>query len=183
MKTLIIVTHPDIEHSMINKRWIEELSKYPDKFTIHELYKEYPHGNIDIKKEQELVESHDNLIFQFPLFNFSSPPLLKKWLDDVLVHGWAYGRERGDKLKGRKISLAVSAGIQKEDYQPDGKYYYTLEQILAPFKVLFQFYCHSDYRPFFVFYGAEKIPGEEYASTTEEIEKSVKDYLNFISGI
>jgi putative NADPH-quinone reductase len=27
MKTLIIVTHPDIEKSAINKRWIEELKK------------------------------------------------------------------------------------------------------------------------------------------------------------
>jgi len=25
MKTLIIVTHPNIEDSLINKRWIEEL--------------------------------------------------------------------------------------------------------------------------------------------------------------
>jgi putative NADPH-quinone reductase len=29
MKTLIIVTHPDIEKSAINKRWIEELKKSP----------------------------------------------------------------------------------------------------------------------------------------------------------
>ena len=40
MKTLVIVTHPDIEHSIINKRWIEELRKYPEEYTIHELYKE-----------------------------------------------------------------------------------------------------------------------------------------------
>ena len=28
MKTLIIVTHPHIEDSLINKRWIEELEDY-----------------------------------------------------------------------------------------------------------------------------------------------------------
>ena len=28
MKTLVIVAHPDIEKSRINKRWIEELEKY-----------------------------------------------------------------------------------------------------------------------------------------------------------
>ena len=78
METLIIVTHPDIEHSIINKRWIEELSKYPKEYTIHELYKEYPDGNIDVRREQILVESHQNLVFQFPIFNFSGPSLLKK---------------------------------------------------------------------------------------------------------
>ncbi len=29
MKTLVIVTHPNIEQSVINKRWIAELAKSP----------------------------------------------------------------------------------------------------------------------------------------------------------
>lgn len=28
MNTLIIVTHPNIEQSVVNKRWISELHKY-----------------------------------------------------------------------------------------------------------------------------------------------------------
>lgn len=36
MKTLVIVAHPDIEKSRINKRWVEELEKYPDEITVHE---------------------------------------------------------------------------------------------------------------------------------------------------
>lgn len=42
MKTLIIVTHPDIDHSLINKRWVEMLKEQPDKYSVHELYKAYP---------------------------------------------------------------------------------------------------------------------------------------------
>jgi putative NADPH-quinone reductase len=57
------------------------------------------------------------------------------------------------------------------------------EQLLTPFEITFRYYCHAEYRSFFAFYGAEKIPGEEYASTTEEIEKSARDYLNFILGL
>lgn len=37
MKTLVIVAHPDIEKSRINKRWIEELEKHSDEVTVHEL--------------------------------------------------------------------------------------------------------------------------------------------------
>ena len=51
MKTLIIVTHPHIEDSLINKRWIEEFEKYPELYTIHQLYKVYPDERIDVKKE------------------------------------------------------------------------------------------------------------------------------------
>ncbi|WP_308248920.1 NAD(P)H-dependent oxidoreductase [Streptococcus oralis] len=65
--------------------------------------------------------------------------MAKKWIDNVLIYGWSYGKNGGDKLQRRKIALAVSAGIQEKDYQPDGKYYYTLEQGLVPFKILFKF--------------------------------------------
>ena len=34
MKILVIVTHPDLNKSVINKRWVAELEKYP------EIYKE-----------------------------------------------------------------------------------------------------------------------------------------------
>ncbi len=36
-KTLVILVHPDIEKSVINKRWVEELQKYPDQYNIHNL--------------------------------------------------------------------------------------------------------------------------------------------------
>lgn len=183
MKTLIIAAHSDITKSVVNKRWIMELEKYPEKYTVHELSSSYPNGKIDVEKEQRLVEEHGNLILQFPIYWFSGPPILKKWLDEVLTYGWAYGRNGGDKLANRKIALAVTAGIRKEDYEENGRYRYTLEQLLAPYETTFRYYCHADYRSLFAFYSSEIIPGEEYTSTAEEIEKSAKDYLNFISGI
>jgi len=78
METLVILAHPIIEESKINKRWKQELLQYPDKITVHELYKEYPDGNINVEKEQKLLESYDNIIFQFPLYWYSYPSLLKK---------------------------------------------------------------------------------------------------------
>jgi Putative NADPH-quinone reductase (modulator of drug activity B) len=85
LKTLVIVAHPNIEASVINKRWVEELRKYPEKYTVHELYKVYPDEKIDVEKEQARVEAHDNLVFQFPIYWFNCPPLLNQWLDDVLA--------------------------------------------------------------------------------------------------
>lgn len=77
-KTLIIITHPDIENSVINKLWLQELEKYPDKFHIHQLHKVYPDQNFDIAAEQKLVEEHDHIIFQFPYYWYYGPALLKK---------------------------------------------------------------------------------------------------------
>lgn len=186
MKTLVVVTHPNIESSIINKRWVEELKKYPQNYTVHELYKEYPNCKIDVEKEQRLMELHQNLVLQFPIYWFNCPPLLKKWLDEVFTYGWAYGSNGGDKLKNRKVALAVSAGIREEDYSQAGRYGYTLDQVLVPFELTFQ-YCHAKYRSYFAFYGTEKEPGgseeEGNEASNNKLEKSAKDYLNFINSL
>ena len=36
---------------LIGKRWLAELRKYPDRFTVHELYAAYPDGKIDVAAE------------------------------------------------------------------------------------------------------------------------------------
>ncbi|WP_103997565.1 NAD(P)H-dependent oxidoreductase [Paenibacillus sp. UNC499MF] len=186
MKTLVIVAHPSLETSVINKRWIEELSKFPEKYTVHDLHKAYPDGKIDAEKEQRLIESHGSFVLQFPIYWFNCPPLLKKWLDDVLAYGWAYG-SGGDKLKNRKAALAVSAGIKREDYREEGRYRYTLEQLLAPFETTF-LYCEADYRSFFAHYGTENEPGENEPGHENEppgslLEKSAQNYINFIDHL
>lgn len=173
MKTLIIVIHPNMSESVINKRWIEELNKHPDKYQIHDLYKTYPDGIIDVNKEQQLIESFENIVFQFPLYWFSSPPLLKKWLDEVLTYGWAYGSKSNYKVGGKKIALAISAGIDEEDYSPTGKYRYSLNELTKPFEITFQ-YVKADYRFFYAYYGIEQNP------STKDIEGSVDGYINFL---
>ncbi|MFB5761425.1 NAD(P)H-dependent oxidoreductase [Paenibacillus medicaginis] len=187
MNTLVVVTHPNMEESVINKRWVEELHKQPEKYTVHELYKVYPDGNIDVEQEQQLIESHDHLVLQFPVYWFNCPPLLKKWLDDVFTYGWAYGSNGGDKLKNRKTALAVSAGAKKENYSEAGPYRYTLEQLLSPFETTFR-YCDADYRSFFAFYGTEgasgeNVPGAENEAPANKLDKSAQAYLNFIDSL
>lgn len=176
MKTLIIVIHPDPENSVINKRWMEELNKYPEKYTVRDLHHLYPDEKIDTEEEQRWLEAHDKIIFQFPFYWFNCPPLFKKWLDVVLTHGWAYGTDSPYKLTGKKIALSISVGINEEDYHSSGRYKYTLEQLTAPFELTFD-YIKADYRPLFAFYGAEHQPD------IERIEKSTLDYISFVEAL
>ncbi|SDD15205.1 Putative NADPH-quinone reductase (modulator of drug activity B) [Paenibacillus sp. UNCCL117] len=185
MKTLVIVTHPSIETSTINRRLVAELNKFPAKYTVHDLHKTYPDGNIDAMSEQRLVESHGNLVLQFPVFWFNCPPLLKKWLDEVLTYGWGYGSGNGNQMKNRKVALAVSTGISRKEYSPDGKYKYALTQLLAPFETTFH-YCHSDYRSFFAVYGKEGddvSTVEDNRPTTDVLDESAHEYLRFIDAM
>lgn len=176
MKTLIVITHPKLEESVVNKRWIEELKKYPERYIIHDLHKAYPNEEIDVDKEQRLLESVETVVFQFPFFWFNCPPLLKKWIDEVLTHGWAYGSNSGFKLSGKKIALAISAGIKDEDYQSSRRYKYTLQQLTSPFEITF-LYVKADYRPFYAFYAAE------YNPSSEEVAQSAKGYVDFLENL
>ncbi len=62
--------------------------------TVNQLYEEYPDFKIDVAKEQKLLLEHDNIVFQFPLYWYSFPAIMKQWLDYGFSHGIG-----GDKLK------------------------------------------------------------------------------------
>ena len=173
MKTLILVVHPHLNESLINKRWVEELQKHPDKYEVHRLYEAYPDGRIDVAAEQQLMERYERIVFQYPLYWFNCPPLFKTWLDEVLNNGWAYGSQSGYKMGGKKIALAITAGIDEHEYTASGKYRYTVEELTRPFELTFE-YVKADYRPPFVFYGIELNSSEEW------IEQSVPLYMKFL---
>ncbi|MFZ4875414.1 NAD(P)H-dependent oxidoreductase [Janthinobacterium sp. Mn2066] len=179
MKTLVIVVHPKIENSVVNQRWLQELSLYPEQFTIHHLHQAYPDGHIDVAKEQALVEAHGNVVLQFPMYWFNCPPLMKKWLDDVLAYGWAYGTG-GDAFKGRKVALGVTAGINQADFSPEGKWGHTLAQLLAPFEVTFN-YIQAEGRQLFAFYGAEY--GDAEPAYAERVQQSAVEYARFLTAL
>lgn len=176
MKTLVVVIHPDIKSSAVNKRWVEALNKYPDKYVVHQLYEVYPDEKIDVRAEQQLIEQYDKIVFQFPFYWFNCPPLLKKWLDEVLTYGWAYGSKSGYKVGGKKVALAISAGVDEHEYRQSERYKYTIEELTRPFELSFE-YVKADYRPLFAYYGIE------LNSSTGWIEKSVPQYLDFLDAL
>lgn len=181
MKTLIVVAHPEIHSSSVNKRWVDELDKHSDLFTVHNIYQCYPEGKIDVAKEQALVERHGALVLQFPLFWFNCPALLKQWLDEVFTYGWAFGSS-GDKLKGRKVALAVSAGIRVHDYSKEGRYGFTLEEVLRPFEMAMR-YVRADYQPFFAIYGDEGEQGAAYGWSQSELDNSAGEYIKYLINL
>lgn len=176
MKTLVTVIHPNIESSVVNKRWMEELNKFPEKYVVHQLYKAYPDEKIDVQAEQKLVEQYNKIVFQFPYYWFNCPPLFKKWMDEVLTHGWAYGSKSGYKVAGKKIALAISAGVDEHQYRASERYKYTLQELTRPFELSFE-YVKADYRPLFAYYGLELNASREW------VEKSVPLYLNFLDAL
>lgn len=71
----------------------------------------------DIRREQALLEQADLVIFQFPLWWYSIPALLKGYIDRVFSMGWAYGG--GQALVGKKVLVSMTTGAPDFAWTPD----------------------------------------------------------------
>lgn len=86
---LIIYAHPYPEKSLVNRAMLERVSSNPD-IVIRSLYDLYPDFNIDVEAEQKAVDQAQLLVLQHPMYWYSSPPLLKLWIDKVFKIGRAH---------------------------------------------------------------------------------------------
>ena len=77
----------------------------------------------------------------------------------------------------------MTAGIKKSDYCPQGRYHFSLREVLTPFELAFKYYFHADYRDFFAFYGAEETPGVDYVSSEDDLERGAKEYAEFLRNL
>ena len=82
-KIAILFFHPTFHKSRINKALLKSLDDI-EGITFRNMYNLYPDFYIDVKKEQEMLLAHDIIIWQHPFYWYSSPSLLKEWIDLVL---------------------------------------------------------------------------------------------------
>jgi NAD(P)H dehydrogenase (quinone) len=77
----------------------------------------------DIRSELDKLMQCDLLVLNFPLFWFSTPAILKGWLDRVLVSGAVYGGmrfyDRGG-LRGKRAIVSLTLGGQPHMFGADG---------------------------------------------------------------
>ena len=170
---LVIFAHPAFQKSRVN-RTLAGRVKDMEGVTFHDLYEAYPDFHIDVRHEQGLLRGHDIIVFQHPFFWFSVPALLKEWLDLVLEHGWAYGKD-GSALAGKKLLSVVSTGGREELYQKDGYNRHRMEEFLNPIKQTAHV-CKMDYLPPFVVHGTHMMTGET-------ISRHADDYRRLLAAL
>ncbi|MGR5299610.1 NAD(P)H-dependent oxidoreductase [Vibrio alfacsensis] len=129
-KVLILFAHPSQHRSEVNAPLFKAAQEI-EGVTCVDLYCEYPHFNINIDREQQRLRDHDVVIFQFPLYWYSTPSILKEWQDLVLEYGFAYGAE-GTELRGKTMLCVLSAGGKEEAYKAEGYNHFTIRELLAP---------------------------------------------------
>lgn len=172
MKILIIATHPNIQNSLVNKFWMENLKKEKN-VTLRFLDELYPDRNINVKKEQEFLEIHDRIVFQFPFYWYSMPSLMRDYFDFVLEFGWAYG-PKGDTLKDKEFLCGISIGAPEYSYQGGSYNNFTISELLKPLEATANA-IQMVYLPPFTLFNTPRL-------TEEDLKKSIKDYIAHINN-
>jgi len=76
----------------------------------------------DIAAELEKVKWADLIVFNFPIYWYGMPAIMKGWIDRVFVSGLCYGGRRiydRGGLAGKRAMLVVSLGGQEHMFGPD----------------------------------------------------------------
>jgi len=130
-----------------------------------------------LKDEMEKLEWCDLLIFNFPLWWFGLPAILKGWVDRVFAMGFAYGGGKGiyDKgvFKDKSVFITMTTGGPKHTYTDDGNNG-DINMILFPIQHgMFYFTGMTVFQPF-ISWGPARATEQELKG---EIER-YKDYLS-----
>lgn len=123
----------------------------------------------EIEAEIKKLEWSDLVIFQFPLWWFGMPAMLKGWVDRVFAMGRVYGGGRfyeNGVFKGKKAMLSVTMGGPQDLYVKDG-WNGDLDAILRPIhRGVFEFTGFSVLEPQKVF-GPARMSQEERSDELE----------------
>ncbi|MEW8348723.1 MAG: NAD(P)H-dependent oxidoreductase [Candidatus Thiodiazotropha taylori] len=175
-RILILLAHPSLERSEVN-RLLAEAAAAIEGITLIDLYAEYPDFQIDIDREQQRLLEHDVIIFQHPLYWYSTPAILKEWQDLVLEHDFAYG-SKGTALHGKLFFNALSAGGSEAAYRAEGYNHFTIRELLQPMEQMASL-CGMRYLPPFALFGARTAVDEgrigQHIDTWIELLKALRD--------
>ena len=164
-KVIVISGHPHLERSIMNKTILEELKKAAESGASIAIDDIAEKGccHLDVAAEQALLKEADTIVFQFPVYWFNAPAMLKHWYEEVFTPGFAHG-EGASGLKGKKLIISATAGA------PDGAY-----STAGMGHTLDEFFDMEMAKPILT-YGAMFIPGVSTETDKEKLISLAKEH-------
>ncbi|MFW6690155.1 NAD(P)H-dependent oxidoreductase [Streptomyces sp. MAR4 CNX-425] len=135
----------------------------------------------DVRAEQEKLLWADMIVFQFPLWWYTMPAILKGWVDRVFTYHFAYGvgehsdTKYGERfgegtLAGRKALLSVTVGGPESHYSARG-INGPIDDVLFPIQHGILYYPGIEVLPPFVLYGTDRTTAEDYPDVAKAWEQ------------
>ncbi len=174
MPIRLLVAHPDLPQSRVNAALLRAARDVAG-VSVTDLYASYPDFFIDVPQEQEALDAHDTVILQHPLHWYGVPSLLKHWIDQVLLRGWAYG-PGGEHLRDKRWGHALSCGGDASSYTASGLHQHSLDAFLLPLAHSARL-CGARWQTPFVVQGADRLTPADIASQA----RRYADWLEHLS--
>jgi NAD(P)H dehydrogenase (quinone) len=131
---------------------------------------------LEVKTEMDKVIWADFLLFQFPLWWFSFPAIMKGWIDRVFAMGFSYEIRRNFEsgiFRGKRAMLALTTGSPSMLFRSDGKLG-SIEDILHHIHWGMLRYVGMDVLPPFVAFGAARATPEQRAAYLEAYKERLR---------
>lgn len=178
-KVLVISGHTDLATSVANKTILDTIGQYLPETEIVKLDTLYPDFKIDVDAEQQRLLKADIIVLQFPIFWYSAPSILERWMEETFRHGFSHG-STGNKLKGKKMILSFTTGAPQEMYSHKGAMGYTIEEFLPCYKATCNL-CQMEFTGYIytggVSYGTRTTPElieQQKVKSVEHAKKLIK---------
>jgi len=168
--------HPNFEQSRGNRILFDAI-KGIENITTNNVYESYPDGAINVKLEQDLLVSHDLIVFQHPFYWYSSPSLMKEWQDKVLEAGFAYPPKLGTALHGKHWLSVITTGGTDWSYRSGGYNNFSMSELLRPFQQA-AYLCGMKWLSPFIVHGVLPADYEEIKATDDETIKAKASELS-----
>ena len=170
-KILVISGHPHMERSIANKTILDTLKASGKDIAIDDLAAKG--CDIDVAAEQEALKAADTVVFQFPVYWFGYPALLKHWVEEVFTPGFAYG-EGATGLKGKKFIVSATIGAPQPAYSAQG-IGHTMEEFFYNFQSMAGM-TGMELQPLLLSYGCTYVPGVNTDADKEALIAKAKEH-------
>lgn len=129
VKTLIIVSHPYSERSVMIKG-LQEAAESVDGVTVRNLETIYGFDTRKINGDEErrLTRENDRIVFIFPTHWFNITPMMKAYLNDT------WGNVGPDLWKGKEMLIVTTAAGGESTYGKNGRIGIDLADVFTPMK-------------------------------------------------
>ena len=169
-KTLAVFAHPYFEYSTTNLALIKSYD-ISDELIFKDLYEEYEDFHIATFRERKRIREFERLVFHFPLIWFGLPPLLKLWIDEVFDMSWKKDSEH--PLNNKDAIIIVTVGASKENYQKDGLYKTTIDELMKPL-ILSLEVNGIEVKKILPVYNSDDLEPRDLEGVSEEIKKTLR---------
>ena len=144
----------------------------------------------DITVEQQKLLWADGVVFQFPLYWYSMPAIMKGWVERVYAYSFAYGvgehsdRRWGDrfgegKMSGKRAMLLVTAGGWESHYSARGVNG-PMDDLLFPIQHGILYYPGFAVLPPYIAYkiGQGRVDAAQYNNLVQALGHRIDEFFN-----